>query len=162
MDITKYQKAADEILERLINAMRGGQAEIHPQSLICAVGALAGYSCQKDVRVMFMKKNGLSEDKVFTIMTDKQGRKFYFGNLINEPLVNEKYSVWSMIGGAVKQKGGKLPDVNDIFRYISYTVGGENFGKPRACEVGDDMGVYLRQLWLPLKLCTKIKGHNYK
>ena len=150
MDITKYQKAADEILDRLINAMRGGRAEIHPQSLICAVGALAGYSCQKDVRVMFMKKNGLSEDKVFTIMTDKQGRKFYFGDLINEPLVNEKYSVWSMIGGAVKQHGGKLPDVNDIFRYISYTVGGENFGKPRACEVGDDMGVYLKQLWLPL------------
>ena len=155
MDITKYQKAADEILDRLINAMRGGRAEIHPQSLICAVGALAGYSCQKDVRVMFMKKNGLSEDKVFTIMTDKQGRKFYFGDLINEPLVNEKYSVWSMIGGAVKKRGGTLPDVNDIFRYISYTAGGEQFGRPRACQVGESMTDYLGRLWLPLAEVAK-------
>ncbi|MBQ8964985.1 hypothetical protein [Ruminococcus sp.] len=150
MDITKLQKGADAVLERLINAMRGGREEVHPQSLVCAVGSLAGYACQKDVRVMFMKKNGLSEDKVFTIMTDKQGRKFYFGDLINEPLVNEKYSVWSMIGGAVKQRGGSLPDVNDIFRYISYTVGGENFGRPRACQVGEPMSFYLKQLWLPL------------
>lgn len=155
MDIAKLQKGADLVLDRLINAMRGGQAEIHPQSLVCAVGALAGYACQKDVRELFMKKHGFTEDKIFTVMTDKQGRKYFFGDLLNEPLVNEKYSVWSMIGGAVKQRSGSLPDVNDIFRYISYTVGGEQFGKPRACETGEDMSTYLHQLWKPLTEIAK-------
>ena len=108
MDIAKLQKGADAVLERLVNAMRGGSGEIHPQSLVCAVGSLAGYACQKDVRVMFMKKNHLTEDQIFTVMTDKQGRKLFFGDLLNEPLVNEKLSVWSMIGGAVKQRGGTL------------------------------------------------------
>ncbi len=150
MDMTKLRTGADAVLNRLINAMRGASNEIHPQSLVCAVGSLAGYACQKDVRVMFMKKNGLSEDQIFTVMTDKTGRKIFFGDLLNEPLVNEKYSVWAMIGGAVKQRGASLPDVNDIFRYISYVAGGEQFGRPRACEVGESMTDYLKELWLPL------------
>ncbi len=155
MDIAKLQKGADAVLERLVNAMRGGSGEIHPQSLVCAVGSLAGYACQKDVRVMCMKKNHLTEDQIFTVMTDKQGRKLFFGDLLNEPLVNEKLSVWSMIGGAVKQRGGTLPDVNDIFRYISYTAGGEQFGRPRACQVGESMTDYLGRLWLPLAEVAK-------
>ena len=150
MDTEKLKKGADAVLDRLINAMRGAGGEIHPQSLVCAVGSLAGYACQKDVRVIYMKQRGFPEDKIFTVMTDKSGRKVFFGDLLNEPLVNDKYSVWSMIGGAVKQRGGSLPDVNDIFRYISYVVGGEQFGKARACETGDDMKTYLSQLWKPL------------
>lgn len=151
MDITKLQKAADEVLGRITNAMKGSSGAVHPQSLVCALGSLAGYACQTDIRLVYMKQKGLPEDKIFTIMSDKQGRHYFFGDLLNEPLVNEKFSVWAFIGGAVKQAGGSLPDVNDIFRYISYTVGGEQFGKARACETGEDMISYLSNLWKPMK-----------
>lgn len=155
MDITKLQKGANEILARSADAMKGGTGQVHPQSLICALGSLAGYACQQDVRDLYIKQKGFPEEKVFTVMRDKQGRKFYFGDLLNEPLVNEKYSVWSMIGGAVQRAGAKLPDINDIFRYVSYIVGGEQFGKVRSCETGDDMETYIRNLWKPLSALAK-------
>ena len=181
MDIEKLQKGAEEVLNDVMTILRPHEIayeevykfdperleqdlkerEIYPQSLVCALGSLAGFACQKDVKLIFMKKNGLSEDKIFTVMTDKQGRKIFFGDLLNEPLVNDKYSVWAMIGGAVKKRGESLPDVNDIFRYISYTAGGESFGKPRACEVGESMIYYLKLLWLPmLKIAKQYAGEN--
>lgn len=147
MDITKLQNGAGEVLVRTVNAMKGGTGQVHPQSLICALGSLAGYACQQDARDTH---GGFSDESIFTVMRDKQGRKFYFGDLLNEPLVSEKYSVWAMIGGAVQRTGAKLPDVNDIFRYVSYVVGGEQFGKVRSCETGDDMETYVRNLWKPL------------
>lgn len=155
MDITKLQKGADALLARIANAMRGEGGEVHPQSLICALGSLAGYACQADVRAVYMKQRGFPEDKIFTVMSDNDGRHYFFGDLLNEPLVNEKYSVWAMIGGAVKQCGGSLPDVNDIFRYVSFVVGGEQFGKVRACETGEDMLSYLKQLWKPMSSLAK-------
>ncbi|MBO5448391.1 MAG: hypothetical protein J5994_03580 [Ruminococcus sp.] len=150
MDITKLRNGAGEVLVRTVNAMKGGTGQVHPQSLLCALGSLAGYACQQDVRNVYMKNKGMAEDTVFTVMENKQGRKFFFGDLLNEPLVNERYSVWSMIGGAVHRAGAKLPDVNDIFRYVSYVVGGEQFGRVRSCETGDDMETYVRNLWRPL------------
>lgn len=150
IDITKLQKGAAEVFMRTVNAMRNADGQLHPQSLICALGSLAGYACQQDVRDIYMKQKGFPEDKVFTVMQDKQGRRFFFGDLLNEPLVNERYSVWSLIGGALRNAGAAMPDVNDIFRYVSYVVGGEQFGKVRSCETGDDMQTYVKQLWQPL------------
>lgn len=155
MEIAKLQKGADVLLARIANAMRGAGGEVHPQSLICALGSLAGYACQADVRAVYMKQRGFPEDKIFTVMSDNNGRHYFFGDLLNEPLVNEKYSVWAMIGGAVKQSGGSLPDVNDIFRYVSFVVGGDRFGRVRACETGEDMLSYLRQLWKPMSALAK-------
>jgi len=150
MDITKLRKGAGEVLERTVNAMKGGTGQVHPQSLLCALGSLAGYACQQDVRNVYMKNKGMAEDTVFTVMENKQGRKFFFGDLLNEPLVNERYSVWSLIGGAVQKAEARLPDVNDIFRYVSYVVGGEHFGRVRSCETGDDMETYVKNMWRPL------------
>lgn len=150
MDITKLRKGAGEVLERTVNAMKGGTGQVHPQSLLCALGSLAGYACQQDVRNVYMKNKGMAEDTVFTVMENKQGRKFFFGDLLNEPLVNERYSVWSLIGGAVQKAEARLPDVNDIFRYVSYVAGGEHFGRVRSCETGDDMETYVKNMWRPL------------
>lgn len=151
MDMTDLQRAADEVLGRITNAMKGADGSVHPQSLVCALGSLAGYACQTDIRNLYMKQKHLPEDKIFTIMSDKQGRHYFFGDLLNEPLVNEKLSVWALIGGAVRQAGKALPDVNDIFRYVSYVVGGEQFGKARACETGEDMIWYVKNLYKPMR-----------
>ncbi|MBR1864765.1 MAG: hypothetical protein IJ806_11850 [Ruminococcus sp.] len=149
-ELAKIRKGADELCARLLGAMKGPSGEVHPQSALCALGSCAGYSCQKDVRDIYMKQRGLAEDLVFNIVSDKQGRHYFFGDLLNAPLVNDRYSLWSMVGGAVRQRGGTLPDINDIFRYISYTVGGEQFGKVRSCRTGDSMETYLENLWQPL------------
>lgn len=150
MDTLKLQKGADAVLERLTRAMDTGNG-VHPQSLVCALGTLAGYGCQEDTRIIYMKQKGLAEDVVFNVMQDKQGNRFFFGDLLNEPLVNQPYCVWSMIGGAVKKAGGRLPDLNDIIRYVSFVAGSERFGVVRNCETGMTVTEYLSQLWTPMK-----------
>jgi hypothetical protein len=155
MDITKINKGADEIAARAVNALKNPDGTLHPQSAVCALGSLSGYACQQDVREVYMRDKNLPEDKVFTVMQDKQGRKFYFGDLLNEPLVNERFSVWSLIGGALNRAGAKMPDVNDIFRYVSYTAGGESFGKVRSMDTGDTMEAYVKNLWKPLSAIAK-------
>ncbi len=151
MDITKLQKGADEILVRLINAMKGCSGEVHPQSLLCALGSLAGRSCQQDIRDIYIKQKHLPEDKVFNVVHDKQGGRYLFGELQNELLVNERFSVYNLTCAAVTRLGGRLPDIDDIFRYVSYTAGGGQFGKVRSCETGDTMEGYLEKLWQPMK-----------
>lgn len=150
MNIEKLQKGAQAVLDRIVNAMTGSSGEVHPQSLLCAVGSLAGYACQQDVRDKFVYEKKLPEDKVFTIIQDKQGRNFYFGDLIDEFLAREKYSVWAFAGGALNHLGKGLIDINDIFRYVSFVAGGEQFGKVRSCNMGETMDGYLRLLWKPL------------
>lgn len=161
MDLTSIQKGANEIFVRLINSMKSGEGYVHPQSLLCCIGSLAGYACQYDVRMLYMKQKGLAEDTVFTVMQDKQGRNFFLGDLLNEPLVNEKYSVGSFVGGALKQLNVPMIDLNDIFRYVSYVAGGEQFGKVRSCPTGETMDSYVKLLWKPLlQIAQKYAGEG--
>lgn len=152
MDLEKLKKGADEVMDRLVNSMKNPDGSIHPQSLMCAVGSLAGYACQQDIRDDFVIKKGLPEDKVFRVIQDKQGRNFYFGDLIDNLLAGNKYSVLAFVGGALCHIGAKLTGINieDIFRYVSYTAGGEMFGKVRSCQTGETMDGYLKLLWKPL------------
>lgn len=150
MNLDNLKKGANEIFVRLINSMRDEKGLCHPQSLLCALGSLAGYACQRDVRDVYMKGKGFSEDKVFTVVQDKKGRNYFFGDLINEPVAEGKYSLWSLVGGALNAMNVPLIDLNDIFRYVSYVCGGEQFGKVRSCVTGETMESYLKILWKPL------------
>ncbi|MBR1739383.1 MAG: hypothetical protein IJ737_03735 [Ruminococcus sp.] len=143
-------KTSDAVLSRLTNAMKDSTGVVHPQSLLCALGSLAGYSCQRDVRDIYIKGRGLSEEDIFTVMNDRQGRRYFFGDILNAPLVNEERSVWALIGGGIKAAGGALPDVNDIFRYVSVKIGSEEFGRVRSTETGDTMQGYLKALRAPM------------
>lgn len=154
-DLSKLQKSAYKILERVINSMKDSRGTVHPQSLICALGSLAGYSCQQDVREEYVKAKGIEQQTAFMIIRDKQGRKYFFGDLLNEPLVNAKYSVWAFAAGAAKKSGAVPADINDIFRYVSYTVGSERFGKVRSCQTGNNMFEYVKNFYSPLEKIAK-------
>ena len=65
MELEQYKSSAFEIFDRLLRAMRSPEGYVHPQSLLCCIGSLAGYSCQQDVRKLFMTE-GVKEEDVFT------------------------------------------------------------------------------------------------
>ncbi|MFR5050814.1 MAG: hypothetical protein ACLTCP_05475 [Ruminococcus bicirculans (ex Wegman et al. 2014)] len=50
MELEQYKSSAFEIFDRLLRAMRSPEGYVHPQSLLCCIGSLAGYSCQQDVK----------------------------------------------------------------------------------------------------------------
>lgn len=149
-----------EVFHRLYAAMRNDQG-VHVESMLCVLGALAGYACQAEVRAIARAKK-LPDDAVFQIVSAVDGRRYYFGELLNQPLLNAQPSLWDMVAGAATLAGAAgLPDPHTLFRHVAASVGGDAFGIPRVPskhKAGDTPRGYLKQLWpalFPLvrKLC---------
>lgn len=141
---------AKDILNTLINSMKDTKG-VHIESLLCILGSLAGYSCQAYLRKELIERKGLKENQVFTIIEAKNGCKYYFGELINKPLVENQLSVWSLAAGAIKILGiNDIIDIGDIFRHVTEMVGQDNYGIPRIPEghrPGDIPFHYVKDLW---------------
>lgn len=138
-----------EVFEQLTQGMKGERG-VHIESLLCALGALAGYSCQASLRTQAVEK-GLSETEPFVVASAADGKKYFFGDPLNQALAESQYSVWSLAAGAAQQKGCKaLPDIIGIFAHASKTAGWDSFGIPRypeGHEAGDTPINYLKTLW---------------
>jgi hypothetical protein len=142
-----------EITQRLLGAMKTERG-VHIESVLCALGALAGYSCQASVRAQAVAR-GLPEAGLLTAVQTEDGKTYYFGDNLNKPLAESKYSVWSVAGGGAQQAGcNGLPDLSEIFKHAASSVGTDAFGKPRVPEKNTphDLPInYVRTLWLALK-----------
>ena len=138
-----------EVFHRLYAAMRNEQG-VHVESMLCVLGALAGYACQAEVRAIARAKN-LPDDAVFQIVSAVDGRRYYFGELLNQPLLNAQPSLWEMVAAAATTAGaGALPDAHGLFRHVAASVGSDAFGMPRVPtkhRAGDTPRGYLKQLW---------------
>lgn len=138
-----------EINRRLFDAMKTEKG-VHIESILCALSALAGYACQASLRVQALEK-GMSEVTALVVIDTANGKKYFFGDPLNQLLVESKYSVWSLAAGAAQHNGcSQLPDINDIFRHVTTTVGNDNFGIPRLPDKhqpSDTPVNYLKALW---------------
>jgi len=141
---------AKEILNGLVARMKDDRG-VHTESLLCALGALAGYSCQASLRKALVEDRGLSEQQVFAIVEAKNGSRYFFGDQINKPLAENPLSVWSLAAGAMQRLGiNAAIDLGGIFKHVSETVGSNSFGVPRAPEGHQpaDLPVhYVQYLW---------------
>lgn len=141
---------AKYIFNRMLDGMKDEKG-VHIQSLLCALGSLAGYSCQASIRSEFIEKNGLEEKEVFNVVKCNDGSTYYFGDNINKPLADGEHSVWSLTAGVAAHLGLKeFIDLGDIFKYVARTVGSSEFGIPRVTEhdrAGDTPINYVKGLW---------------
>ncbi len=119
---------------------------VHVESLLVALGSVAGFACQAGIRKL--AEAGAGPDLVEA--TTHDGGRFYFGDALNAPLAESPLSVLSVCLGAVQQAGGTTPDIEDIFRHTAQSIGTAAFGQPRypgqgraACDPID----YVRDLW---------------
>ncbi|MCC2958089.1 hypothetical protein LK542_20920 [Massilia sp. IC2-477] len=142
-----------ELTQRLLGAMKTERG-VHIESLLCALGALAGYSCQAAVRAQAVAR-GLPEVGLLTSVETKDGKIYFFGDDLNKLLAESQYSVWNIAGGGAQQAGcGTLPDVADIFKHASAVVGTQAFGVPRVPDqhTPHDLPLnYIHTLWPALK-----------
>lgn len=138
-----------EVFQRLLRGMKDGRG-VHIESLLCALGALAGYSCQANLRAQATAK-GLPETAALITVCGANGRSYFFGDPLNQTLAESQYSVWGIAAGAAQHNGCKtLPDLNSIFAHVTETVGTDAFGIPRLPEgrVTSDTPInYLKVLW---------------
>jgi hypothetical protein len=59
------------------------------------------------------------------------GTKSLHGDALMLPLVESSLSIWALVGRTVQKLGEPLPDIHDIVRHVTHTVGTSSFGVPR-------------------------------
>ncbi|WP_338525625.1 hypothetical protein NUH87_08710 [Pseudomonas batumici] len=140
-----------EVFQRIFNGMSAnGTRRVHVESLLCMLGALAGYSCQASVRADCVAR-GLPENGLFARLTGADGTDYFFGDHLNKPMSETEYSVWGLTAAAAHTAGcDPLPDIGDIFTHTVETLGKPGFGIPRVPEQhrASDLPInFLRDVW---------------
>lgn len=138
-----------EVFQRIFNGLKDDKG-VYVESLLCILGALAGYSCQASVRAECIER-GLQGNSLFSVMGGADGTQYFCGDALNKPLAEMQYSVWGLAGAAAKEAGCEtLPDLRDMFMHTVNTISGPGFGIPRVGEEhrASDVPVnYLREIW---------------
>jgi hypothetical protein len=142
-----------ELNQRLINGLKSKKG-VHIESLLAILGSLAGYSCHVGLREELVDSGKHKENEVFTIVGGKDERQYYFGDLPNELLAEGQASIWGLSVGMAQHLGAtSIPDLKEIFTYVSSTVGSSEFGIPNIdikYEPGDLPINYVKVMWKPL------------
>ena len=144
--------AAQAILEKIFAVLNDGKG-VHAESALALLGSLAGQACLQEAFAHLTTEAG--RDVVGAIMTvaDTEGRTYYYGDPINRPLLEDRYSVWSLLAGTLQAYGAKLPDIQDIITHVTASIGKPAFGIPRL-PANRQIRFQPReclQLWQPLK-----------
>jgi hypothetical protein len=158
----RMNAGAEYVLYRIWAALRDDDG-IHAESLLTCVGALAGYACQVSVRQAAALPGANSAKFALTVVHAGDGRTFFEGDALENVLIESPLSVWSFVRRAVQKLDEPLPDIEEIARHVSKTVGTRAFGVARVrAEHRARLPaiVYLRQIWpqiLPIaqKFCCR-------
>lgn len=141
-----------EVLLILTEAFSKNDAKgVHAESLLCALGSLGGYACQSSIFAKAVT-NGVTE--LYGMHVVGSGSESYFlGDVLNKPLAESPHSVWALAAGQAQHLGcSVLPDLNEIFRYVSSNLNKDKFGLPRFPNhpAGDTPINYVHAFWSPL------------
>lgn len=127
------QEEFRSLLKNYIFASYKDKSGVHIESALSALGALSGFALQSGIREEFVKKQGKPENKVFTIVEAKNGEKYYFGAIFDQPLYDTrpgKMSVWALVGGGALKAGVKtLPNINELAKSNAAAIGSKSYGK---------------------------------
>jgi len=147
-----------EVFQRILSGMKDAKG-VHIESLLCALGALAGYACQASLRAQALMK-GVPETAAFQTVATKDGKQYFFGDPLNKALAESQHSVWSIVGGAAQHAGAKeFPDLKEIFEHTASALGTDGFGVPRVPEkhaAGDKPINFLKAMWPALFPTVKL------
>lgn len=110
--------------------------QIHSETILTEIGALAGFAVQMSIRKSVIEAQGLDPNTVLTEVVTRDGDKYYFSDLLNwilfENTTQPPYSLWSYVTAVVPEEmRGLLPDVTEIVSYAARTIGTRQFGVPR-------------------------------
>ncbi len=148
----RLEAGAKAINQRLIAGLKNDKG-VHFESFLTVLGALGGFSCQVSVceqeRAGTLPHPGPGKT-VWAVANGANGKRYYFGDALNQPLVEGPLSIWSLVVGILQHLGADRPDIASIFQHIASTVGTDGFGVPRIPEdhaPGDLPLNYIKVVW---------------
>lgn len=110
--------------------------QIHAETVLAEIGALAGFAAQISIRKSVIEPQKIDPDEILSEVVTKNGEKFYFSDMLNwmvfENVATPPYSIWAYVMDVVPAESRHLlPDVAGIVSYAARTVGTARFGVPR-------------------------------
>lgn len=100
---------------------------VHLETMTVVLGALAGRACR-------VAAEHDDEGRDLMSVETAEGSRYAMGDAINWPLAESPTAVWAILGGAVLEAGGTLPDLGEAFSHSAATLGSPAFGVPRYAE----------------------------
>lgn len=110
--------------------------QIHAETLLTEIGALAGFAAQIAIRKSVIEAGKLDPDTVLIEVATKNGEIYYFSDLLNwmlfENMDQPPFSIFAYLSAAVPPANQLLlPDVAEIVSNAARSVGTRRFGVPR-------------------------------
>jgi hypothetical protein len=130
-----------ELIGRSIAAMLMAQqikhtGQVHPETLLIEIGALAGFAVQISIRKSVIERQKLAPETILVEVATKNDEVYYFSDLLNwmlfENTEQPPYSVWAYVVAAVPAELHLLlPDISEIVSNVARSIGTNRFGVPR-------------------------------
>lgn len=149
--LTRLQLAGRIVMD-LVVQMISNEKRARAEDLLAILGANGGFSCIVGV-LHSLEIEGKSPQSVGMMeVQDKDGNRYYFGDLPNYPLLESELALLSLTLGAAQQLGGdvSLEATHETMGFVAKSVGGTKFGKPRLPDQnmpGDELLNYVKYLW---------------
>ena len=105
----------------------------HLPSILTALGACAGFASQMAVWGELIEPNKRNPGDFVVSFQTTSGETFIFGESINLFLfatMPDRLS-FASVAGALLGSTKNFPDITELLRHVSSTLGGESFGRPR-------------------------------
>ncbi len=129
--------AIKNLREGLMAALKTERG-VHCETLLAAVGALAGFAAQNAALDRISARDPAAPKLGIAIAQTKSGEKWIVGDAVNVFLYPEAHSTLplvAMIAGAAAQAGvpiAELPDYHEMSAYVATVIGTADFGVLRA------------------------------
>jgi hypothetical protein len=145
-------RAAADLIGPGVMAIATGERGVHVESMLVALGAVAGYGCQVAARLAPPEAVLADPGKTpWAQVTGADGRTYFFGDAVNHYLLEAPASFWGVAAGIIGQRSARpVPDPFEIVRHVAETVGGAGFGAirfPPGTSAAHSPWEYLGALW---------------
>jgi hypothetical protein len=119
-----------KILFDMVCNMVAEEGRVRVEDVFAILASVGGFSC------VFSALYGNHTTRIgetdIVAVTDVNGRLYYFGDLPNQYLLEDRYSLLSLVLGAAQGCGGNISMdmVYQTMKHVADTAGKEEFGKP--------------------------------
>lgn len=122
---------ADLFHDNLVKILQKDPDGVHAELLVAVPAALAGFACQAATWESLVVGVGHPVYSVFTVTKAADGALYPFADPMNQLLLEDPYSVWSLVTAAAHAADEPLPDVEEAVQHVSRTIGTPEFAVPR-------------------------------
>jgi hypothetical protein len=151
-DLYVRAKAAADLIGPGAMSVATSERGVHVESMLVALGAVAGVGCQVAARLSPPPEAVGSDDTVRWVEArGADGRSYFLGDAGNHYLLEAPMSLWNVAAGVLQRlDAGPPPDIIEIVRHVAGTIGTDHFGAirfPPGTSAAHAPTDYLSRLW---------------